>query len=132
MTKSKFVFASLPTLVFKHSKRRPLSNPLYYFLFLLIALVPTICLQRAKSSTERQNIIGSSANHRQQCSTCSQEGEQRIYAPLVSLPESSGTEINLNCRSPHEMTVTPLFYTKSGDVITGESFKMEAAQVKTV
>jgi len=119
MTKAKFRFA--------------LSNPLYYFLFVLVALVPTIGIQRARSSsTKRENNIAIGNNHHQQCSSCTQEGEQRIYAPLISLPESSGTEINLNCRSPHEMTVTPAFYTKSGDVITGESFKMEAAQVKTV
>jgi hypothetical protein len=55
-----------------------------------------------------------------------------IYAPLIELPESSGTEINLNCRSPHIMDVTPTFYTKRGEPFVGENFQMQPTEVKTV
>jgi len=68
----------------------------------------------------------------EQCSSCTQVGEQKIYAPLIELPESQSTELNLNCRSPHEMIVTPVFYTKKGDAFTGAAFPMQAAEVKTV
>ena len=66
------------------------------------------------------------------CSTCGVEGPQTIYAPLIELPESSGTEINLNCRSPHVMEVTPTFYTQRGEAFGGNSFQMQPAEVKTV
>ena len=58
--------------------------------------------------------------------------EIAIYAPLIELPDSSGTEINLNCRSPHVMNVTPTFYTKQGEPLVGRSFQMQPAEVKTV
>jgi hypothetical protein len=66
------------------------------------------------------------------CPSCAQEVEQTIYAPLVRLAESSGTEINLNCRSPHAVEVTPTFYTAAGQAFAGEAFEMQPAQVKTV
>jgi hypothetical protein len=66
------------------------------------------------------------------CSTCAAEGQQTIYAPLIELPESSGTEINLNCRSPHVMDVTPTFYTQRGEAFVGNEFQMQPAEVKTI
>lgn len=66
------------------------------------------------------------------CTTCGVQGPQTIYASLIELPESSGTEINLNCRSPQVMEVTPTFYTKQGEPFIGESFQMQPAEVKTV
>ena len=40
--------------------------------------------------------------------------------------------MNLNCRSPHAMTVTPTFYTRKGEPIVGDEFQMQPAEVKTV
>lgn len=66
------------------------------------------------------------------CPACQQVADQRIYAPLIELPGSSGTEINLNCRSPHALDVTPTFYTQKGEAIIGDTFQMQPAEVKTV
>jgi hypothetical protein len=49
-----------------------------------------------------------------ECPACAKSETSTIYAPLIQLAESSGTEMNLNCRSPHVMTVTPTFYTQKG------------------
>jgi hypothetical protein len=66
------------------------------------------------------------------CAACAAATTQTIYAPLTQLDESSGTEINLNCRSAHALEVTPTFYTKNGDAFTGDTFEMGPAEVKTV
>jgi hypothetical protein len=66
------------------------------------------------------------------CSTCGAEGLQTIYAPLIGLPESSDTEINLNCRSSHIVDVTPTFYTHRGEALVGNQFQMQPGEVKTV
>jgi|SRR5437773_863337 len=66
-----------------------------------------------------------SATAPQSCSTCAAQGSQTIYAPLIELPESSNTEINLNCRSPHVMDVTPTFYTTQGERFVGNAFQMQ-------
>jgi hypothetical protein len=66
------------------------------------------------------------------CSACGAEGLQTIYAPLIGLPESSGTEINLNCRSSHIVDVTPTFYTQRGEAYVGNAFQMQPTEVKTV
>ena len=67
------------------------------------------------------------------CAACAEAGSQTtIYAPIIELAESSGTEINLNCRSPHSLEVTPTFYTKKGEAFTGNVFEMGPAEVKTV
>ena len=63
---------------------------------------------------------------------CANEGKQLIYAPLVELPESSGTEINLNCRSPRIVDVTPTFFTQQGEAFVGTTFQMQPTEVKTV
>lgn len=78
-------------------------------------------------TTESKTRTGAS-----QCSTCLGLAEQAIYAPLITLPEATGTEINLNCRSPHSMEVTPTFYTRKGEALVGDPFVMQAAEVKTV
>lgn len=66
------------------------------------------------------------------CSTCGGSGPQTIYAPLIAFSESSGTEINLNCRSSHSVDVTPTFYTQKGESFTGSIFTMQPREVKTV
>ncbi len=66
------------------------------------------------------------------CNGCSQEGVQVIYAPLVQLPGSSRTEINLNCRSYRTVSVTPTFFTQQGHTLVGDTFEMKPREVKTV
>src|SRR5436190_17848048 len=81
------------------------------------------------------NVTGSNASVRNdrtarpQCPACAQSETSTIYAPLIQLAESSGTEINLNCRSPHMMTVTPTFYTRKGEPLVGDTFEMQPAEV---
>src|SRR5438067_1964216 len=49
------------------------------------------------------------------CPSCSPAKDRVIYAPLFDLPESSGSEIVLNCRSgERDVPVTPTFYTLDG------------------
>src|SRR5947207_15466414 len=108
----------------------------------LFALILTfsICifdsLGSSPSPRNRQALSPASTNTARlnsgQCPACAQAGQQTIYAPLTRLDESSGTEINLNCRSPHSMQVTPTFYSKKGGAFTGEVFVMQAAEVKTI
>lgn len=66
------------------------------------------------------------------CNGCAAEGPQTIYAPLIQLRGSSGTEINLNCRSPRNVEVTPTFFTRNGEPFVGETFHMAPTEVKTV
>lgn len=66
------------------------------------------------------------------CNGCAAEGPQTIYAPLIQLPGSSGTEINLNCRSPKSVEVTPTFFSRNGEAFAGETFTMLPTEVKTV
>jgi len=99
---------------------------------LLLACV-TFNFQKVTVSHARlQSQLPESSRSPQSCSSCAGQGQQTIYAPLIRVPESSNTEINLNCRSPHVMDVTPTFYTEDGDAIVGDSFQMQAAEVKTV
>jgi hypothetical protein len=100
-----------------------------------VALILTLLFQPAvvrRSGTSHAHAHADTGPA--QCSTCAGAAiePQTIYAPLVDLAESSGTEINLNCRSPHAMNVTPTFYTKQGEAIVGKAFQMQAAEVKTV
>jgi len=96
-------------------------------LTLLPLIQPAIVKRSGTSHAQRQTAPT-------QCSTCAgiPVEPQTIYAPLIELAESSATEINLNCRSPHAMEVTPTFYTRKGEAIVGRAFQMQAAEVKTV
>jgi hypothetical protein len=66
------------------------------------------------------------------CPTCSPAKERMIYAPLIDLPESSGSEIVLNCRSSHELPVTPIFYTLDGESYTGKEIVLKPAEIHFV
>src|SRR5215470_3868823 len=61
------------------------------------------------SSSAKQNRQGANRQQSSQCLKCPAPSQQIIYAPLIDLPEASTSEINLNCRSPHPMDVTPTF-----------------------
>jgi len=68
--------------------------------------------------------VGQSQSPQNTCPQCEPPGNQVIYAPLIELPETSGTEINLNCRSSHVMDVAPTFYTQRGEAVVGDVFQM--------
>jgi len=55
-----------------------------------------------------------------------------IYAPLIDLPESSGSEIVLNCRSGHDLPITPIFYTVEGETYTGAEIVLKPAEIRFV
>jgi len=55
-----------------------------------------------------------------------------IYAPLIDLPESSGSEIVLNCRSAHDLSITPIFYTLEGETYTGADIVLKPAEIRFV
>jgi len=76
--------------------------------------------------------VGQSQSPQNTCPQCDPPGNQVIYAPLIELPETSGTEINLNCRSSHVMDVAPTFYTQRGEAVVGDVFQMQPAEVRTV
>jgi len=102
-------------------------------LLLCVVLIPSGPHPEAKIRTGATETINRHSRAESQgCSQCPTVGEQTIYAPLITLPESTGTEINLNCRSPHTLEVTPTFYTKRGQALPGRAFLMQAAEVKTI
>jgi hypothetical protein len=68
----------------------------------------------------------------QSCPTCSQPTQRTIYAPTISLPEAGGSDIVLNCRSTHVMEATPTFYTVDGDAITGNTIRLQPAEIRFV
>lgn len=87
---------------------------------------------RASGSEGQESNASQSQRQPNTCKQCAPPGNQVIYAPLIELPETSGTQINLNCRSPHVMDVTPTFYTRRGEPVVGDVFQMQPAEVKTV
>lgn len=100
---------------------------------LCVVLVPSGPRPQAKIRSGAPDTINpTSGTQSSGCSQCPAIAEQTIYAPLITLPESTGTEINLNCRSPHTMEVTPTFYTRKGQALAGRVFTMQAAEVKTI
>ncbi|HMG76124.1 MAG TPA: hypothetical protein VK582_21660, partial [Pyrinomonadaceae bacterium] len=96
-------------------------------------LVPVSAIgTRASGGESQTSNVGQSQRQQNSCKQCAPAGDQVIYAPLIELPEASGTQINLNCRSPHVMDVTPTFYTRRGEAVVGDVFQMQPAEVKTV
>lgn len=66
------------------------------------------------------------------CTQCSPPGNQLIYIPLIDLPEARGGEIVFNSRSPEPMDVTPVFYRRNGETITGDSVRIQSAEIRYV
>ena len=77
-----------------------------------------------------QKVNGQSAS--QSCPTCSPPTQQIIYAPTIGLPEATGSEIVLNCRSSQVMDVTPTFYTVDGQAIVGAMLNMQPSEMRFV
>lgn len=66
------------------------------------------------------------------CPTCAPPSPQVIYAPLFDIPEAASSEIVLNCRSAHELEITPTFYTLEGTAIVGEVIRLQPAEMRFV
>lgn len=91
--------------------------------------IATAITARGKAAAQNRNIKQSGARL---CPTCPAPTQQTIYAPIFDLPEASGSEVVLNSRSPHVMDVTPTFYTAEGTPVTGETFQLQSAEIRTV
>jgi hypothetical protein len=55
-----------------------------------------------------------------------------MYAPIADLPDSSGAELVLNNRSPHNVDVTPTFYTREGTTIASQPLTLAPAEIRYV
>lgn len=66
------------------------------------------------------------------CPGCNEQSDQGIYIPLTFLPESGGSEIVFNSRTPEVVPVTPLFYTQSGEVVTGNPVNINPLEIRYV
>lgn len=64
------------------------------------------------------------------CSSCPPPILRRIYVPAIELQEARTCEIVLNSRSPHEIEVTPTFYTETGEQVVGEPLKLQPAEIR--
>jgi len=107
---------------------------------LLLLAIGGIKLLAPFSSSAKQNrqgangqqSIAQSSQGGASCPTCSPEKQRMIYAPLFDLPESSGSEIVLNCRSAHDLVITPTFYTLEGEAYTGADITLKPAEIRFV
>jgi hypothetical protein len=73
-----------------------------------------------------------SKEHPSTCPTCAPPTAQVIYAPLIDVPDAFSSEIVLNCRSSHDLQMTPTFYTLEGSAIVGEVFTLHPAEIRFV
>jgi hypothetical protein len=64
------------------------------------------------------------------CKSCSPLRQRVIYAPLIDLPDASGSEIVLNCRSTRDVPITPTFYTLEGQAIQGDVIVLHPAEIR--
>jgi len=55
-----------------------------------------------------------------------------IYAPLIEVADAASSEIVLNCRSAHDIDLTPTFYTMEGAAIAGEIIHLRPAEMRFV
>ena len=69
---------------------------------------------------------------RPSCPHCAPAGSQEIYIPLIDLPESQGSEIVFNSRSPQAMSITPTFYKRDGMVVVGDPVTVQSAEIRYV
>ncbi len=90
--------------------------------------------REASSTTSSANrkAVQKSQQSDPSCPNCSPAKQRMIYAPLIDLPESSGSEIVLNCRSAHELAITPIFYTLEGAAYTGDDIILEPGEIRFV
>lgn len=107
--------------------------------FVVLSALGGIKLLAPFSSSAKQNrqdvngqqSVAQSSQGGATCPTCSKK-QRMIYAPLFDLPESSGSEIALNCRSAHDMVLTPTFYTLEGEAYTGNDITLKPNEIRFV
>jgi hypothetical protein len=117
----------------------------FFYSALMGAVVLLVALGSVKllapfSSSAEHNKRGTGARRRvaqsnqggASCPTCSPTKQRMIYAPLFDLPESSGSEIVLNCRSAHDLVITPIFYTLEGKAVTGDDITLKPEEIRFV
>ena len=96
----------------------------------LLALFFVALTHFATSAWLNRTVTAQETTHGQACPNCPPTTEQIIYAPIFDLPEAASSEINLNCRSPHPINVTPTFYTREGQAIVGEVIQLQPAEIR--
>src|SRR5215831_4830219 len=82
--------------------------------------------------TATANEPGQKRQPSSECPSCSPPKQRTIYAPLIDLPESSGSEIVLNSRSDHDLPITPIFYTQEGAAFTGDDITLHPEEIRFV
>jgi hypothetical protein len=95
-------------------------------------LAPFSSSAKQNSQATRRQGIAQSGRGAASCPTCSPAKQRMIYAPLIDLPESSGSEIVLNSRSGHDMVITPTFYTLEGEAYTGNDITLKPTEIRFV
>src|SRR5436190_5703391 len=108
----------------------------------LILIAFSALIFRAESSTSKSPTGAAKHPNRlaeipapgfpQSCNTCAPPKTQVIYAPLIDLPDAASSEVVLNCRSAHELDVTPTFYTDEGQPISGSNIHLQPAEMRFV
>jgi len=64
------------------------------------------------------------------CPNCAPPGDQEIYMPLIDLPESQGSEMVFNSRSPKTVTVTPTFFRRDGLVLVCNPVEVQSTEIR--
>lgn len=104
-----------------------------------------LCVRRCDLSIERLEFYQSTRESRQSDPTCVKTKSRArdlfnlcatkatgYLAPLIDLPDAASSEIVLNCRSAHEMEITPTFYTIEGKAIAGDPIHLQPAEMRFV
>jgi hypothetical protein len=66
------------------------------------------------------------------CPTCAPPTPQVIYAPLFDVPDATGSEIVLNCRSAHVDGSNADVFHMEGKPIAGEVIHLQPAEIRFV
>lgn len=111
--------------------RLPFSQILLVKIFLFLTLV-TILIGLSSITFSSRRKVSAQSSPSPQCSTCSPPTQQAIYVPTIGLPEATGNEIVLNCRSPLAMEATPTFYTSEGEAIVGDVIRLQPSEIRFV
>ncbi len=82
-----------------------------------------------QNSADKESRV---ADKKHKCPNCAPPGDQEIYIPLIDLPESQGSEIVFNSRSPQTMNVTPVFYKRGGETVIADPVEINSAEIRYV
>jgi len=119
----------------KHAVR---SKSLFLSILVLLVAAASFSLahltkaQNPEAKPAAQASARSSKDKAKPCTSCPAPSPHRIYAPAISLPEASSSEIVLNSRSPKVIEVTPTLYTDEGTPIVGKAVQLQPAEIRFV